>query len=1053
MKKIILPAMLIAAFAATGEVTPLWMRDARISPDGSRIAFTYKGDIYTVPVSGGEALRLTSQPGYQQTPVWSPDSKTIAFASDENGNNDIYTVPSDGKGSLKRLTYNSASELPEAFTPDGKEILFSAAIQDPASSSQYPTGRLTELYAVSINGGAARQYLATPAQHISWARDGKSFVYQDVKGFEDVWRKHHTSSVTRDIWSYNPTTGKHTKLVDRAGEDLDPVLGGDTIFFLSERAHQKSLNVYYASATNPSDAKALTDFKKHPVRFLSRANNGTLAFAYDGELYTLRPGSRRPAKVNVTVTTNYPDDIESVTASRGASEATISPNGKNVALVYRGNVFVTSVEYGTTKQITDTPQTEKEVAWGNDSTLYFTSQKDGLYNIYKATPTRGGSEKEFVHATTIDIKPVFDKDQHERTVPKVSPDGKTLAFILDRNKLAVMDIEKKKVRLITDGSTYLHRNGGFDYTWSPDSKWIALEVTAGRDPYSDIAIINVADGSLTNITQSGYFDTTPRWALDGNAITFMSERYGMRNHASWGSQGDVMIVFMNQKAYDRFKRTKEEREIDEADGIKDEKRKDDIVVELEGIRDRQVRLTPFSCDLVDGMLDGTTLRFISNADEGSFLWEYDLDEEDLTMKKKLSDAPHFESTPDGKKTFLIGRSIQDLKGKRVSYSIRMRLDHAAEREAMYDNMAREVQERFLTTDMNGCDWQSMVRDYRKFLPHINNNADYAELLSELLGELNVSHTGGRYRGTADSKVTDRTASLCVLYDMTYTGKGMKIAEVLPQGSLYGLDPAVVPGEIITAIDGVEISYEQPLETLLNEKSGRRTLIDIKGLDGTTRQVVVKPKSAGFQSNLLYKRWTDSRAALVDSLSNGRLGYVHLDGMDDANFRKAYSDILGKYNDREGIVVDIRWNGGGRLHEDVEILLSGKHYFNQEIRGTKSCDMPSRRWNKPSIMVMSEACYSNAHGTPWVYRHQNIGKLAGMPVPGTMSSVNWITMQDPTLVYGVPVIAYRLDDGSILENQQLEPDYKVENLPADVAAGRDAQIETAVRELLKEIDAK
>ena len=176
-------------------------------------------------------------------------------------------------------------------------------------------------------------------------------------------------------------------------------------------------------------------------------------------------------------------------------------------------------------------------------------------------------------------------------------------------------------------------------------------------------------------------------------------------------------------------------------------------------------------------------------------------------------------------------------------------------------------------------------------------------------------------------------------------------------------------------------------------------------------------------------------------------------MDDESFRRVYSDLLGKYNDREGIVIDVRWNGGGRLHEDIEVLFSGKKYFTQEIRGTESCDMPSRRWNKPSIMIIAEPCYSNAHGTPWVYSNRGLGKLVGMPVPGTMTSVNWVTMQDPTLIFGIPVIGYRLPDGSFLENQQLEPDIKVANDPAAIVLGADAQLETAVRELLREIDAR
>lgn len=442
-KSTLLAALVLGATAAGATETNLWIRDAAISPTGDRIAFTYKGDIFTVPVVGGTATRLTSQSTYETAPVWSPDGKTIAFASDAYGNFDVFAVAADGSDAAwKRLTFNSANETPEAFTPDGKSVLFSAAIQDPASSCQYPSGRLSEVYSVPLNGGAPVQFLATPAQRISWAADGHSMVYQDVKGFEDIWRKHHTSSVTRDIWRYTPGTGRHQKLVDAAGEDLDPVLAGDTLFFLSERAPQTSLNVYMAPAGNPAQAVAVTNFRRHPVRFLSRAADGTLAFMQNGDIYTLRSGGR-PAKVNVNINADYPDQTESISATRGARGAVVSPNGKNVAFIYRGDVYVTATDYSTTKQVTDTPEAESHLSWGNDSTLYFTSERDGHYNIYRATPGRRGSENEFVHATVIDTERMFPADSHERTVPRVSPDGKQLAFILDRNKLAVMDLERR----------------------------------------------------------------------------------------------------------------------------------------------------------------------------------------------------------------------------------------------------------------------------------------------------------------------------------------------------------------------------------------------------------------------------------------------------------------------------------------------------------------------------------------------------------------------------------------------------------------------------------
>lgn len=1085
MKKLILAAVLLFPAVAVA-MTPMWLRDVRISPDGSRIAFTYKGDIWTVPSEGGSATRITISPAYEANPVWSPDSRSLAYASDEHGNFDVFVVDAVG-GVPRRLTFNSASEIPESFSADGASVLFSASIQDPAESAVFPTGRMTELYSVPVAGGRLTQVLATPARYVSNlpGRPG-SFLYQDVKGHEDEWRKHHTSSVTRDIWLYDATDGSHRNLTARGGEDTNPVAGaGSTFYFLSER-DGKTVNVYSATLENPSAAKALTSFATHPVRFLSRSDNGRLAFAYDGELYTMTEGSA-PVKVAIDLidTDTNPVDLLTVSGARGA---VVSPDGKSVAFTYRGNVFVTSVEYATTKQITDTPEAEAAVTWSPDSkSLYYTSERDGKYNIYRATMARGADEPNFANATLIQEEALFTPDGHERTMAELSPDGKKLAFILDRTKLAVRDMTTGEVHELTDGSTHRQRNGGFSYSWSPDSRWIALEIIDRKhDPYSDVAIINVETGEMTNLTNSGYFDEAPRWTHDGNAIIFASERYGMRNHASWGSEMDVMIVFMNRDAYDRFRLSEEDYALvkdleksnkkndTKADSAKDKKKdksKDDgeekaeketkaINVEIDGITDRVMRLTPMSSDLSSFITtdDGETLYYITRGPEKKQLWKIGLRKDDIKLVTNIDGASYFDVTKDGKTLFVFGSSMKKLDPKSdkltpVTASAQMKIDHAAEREFMFDNISREVAERFYTADLHGVDWPAMTEAYRKFLPYINNNYDFAELVSEWLGELNVSHTGGIYRASADA-TADRTASLGLIYDLSYAGPGLKVAEIVAGGPFDRASSRLTEGCIIDRINGEPVNFDGDYTAMLNNIAGKKTLVSFHDpANGAKTDEVVLPISTAKNGSLLYDRWVKSRAAEVDSLSHGRLGYVHIQSMGDDSFRKVYSDVLGKYNDREGIVIDIRWNGGGRLHEDIEILFSGQKYFTQEIRGEQTCDMPSRRWNKPSVMIVSEACYSNAHGTPWVYKHRGLGKLVGMPVPGTMTSVNWVGMQDPTLTFGIPVVGYRLPDGSFLENQQLEPDVKVSNDPATVVRGEDRQLKAAVEGLLREIDSR
>lgn len=1084
-----LPLILSVLFAGAGlaaqatDVTPLWLRDVKISPDGRTIAFAYQGDIWTVPATGGHATRLTSMPSYDSSPVWSPDSRRIAFASDRHGNNDIYIMDATG-GQATRLTTNSATEIPEGFSPDGKDVLFSAAIQAPASSAMFPSGRMTQLYAVPVAGGAPRQVLGTPAQNLSFAPDGSVMLYTDVKGMENEWRKHHTSSVTRDIWAYYPQTGKHVNLTDRPGEDRDANLDAATgaVYLLSER-DGGTFNVYTFPIGAPDKAERLTDFKTHPVRFLSRSDNGRLAFTYDGEIYTMQtPG--KPEKVKITLTTDA-DQLPRRMLANPTYDAAVSPDGKQAAYVSRGNVFVTSTEYSTARQITDTPQAERHVAWAPDNrTIYYTSERSGRKAIYKATIARK-EDPNFPNATAIEETLVLGEDGHEYSHPKISPDGKKMAYVKDRNHLRVRDLasggEVEADKPVNPG---LEDEMGF--SWSPDSRWLVMEfIPEMHDPYSDIALMEAATGKVTDISRNGYFDMSPRFSPKGDAIVWLTDNFGMRNHASWGSQTDVMIAFLNREAMDNFRLSEEDAALEkeaaknekkdapekddkknkkDKKGKKDESKKDEGVkpvdVELDGIERRIVRLTPYSSDYGSPVVsaDGETLYYLADMGDGIELWNMSMRKKEPEKTASIGDAAVSlqQAGKDGGELFVMGETMKKVESsgklKGINPEASQDIDPAAEREAMFDYMAVEEGARFYDPGMHGIDWPAMTEDYRKFLPHINNNEDFSEMLSEILGELNVSHTGSGYRGNSVS-AADRTASLGLLYDMNHTGDGLKVEEIVAGGPFDKAKSRIVPGSIVTAVNSTPITTEADLGAVFNNISGKKTLVEFTLPGGEKVSEVVRPISAGAFGGLLYDRWVRQRAADVEKWSDGRLGYVHISSMSDDAWRPMYADLFGKYNNCEGVVVDIRWNGGGRMHEDIEALLTGEKYLTQVIRGKEVCDMPSRRWNKPSIMVVAEPCYSNAHGTPWVYKHQKIGKVVGMPVPGTMTSVNWVTLQDPSLYFGIPVIGYRTAEGNYLENSQLEPDIKVANSPETVVKGEDTQLRTAVETLLRDIDAK
>ena len=371
------------------------MRHSAISPDGSLIAFAYKGDIWTVPTAGGQAKQLTTHPAFDSYPVWSPDSRHIAFASTREGSFDVWLMPREG-GEPHRLTTSSGSEIPVAFT-DGGHVLFESAVMPTAQSIFFASSSFPQLYSVSVSGGRPTLFSELTMKSPSINAQG-DVLYHDQKGYEDEWRKHHTSPIARDIWLRHD--GHYRQLTHFAGEDRNPVWGqGDTYYYLSEE--DGTFNVYRATLGGQG-RQQLTHYKGNPVRFLSRANDGTLAFGYDGELYTLREGEE-PRKVKVSVSSDRTDsELNRQLRYSGASEIAVSPNGKEVAFVMHGDVYVTSVDYQTTKQITDTPEQERSISFSPDGrSIAYAAERGGLWQIYQST-LKNKKEDLFPYATAIE---------------------------------------------------------------------------------------------------------------------------------------------------------------------------------------------------------------------------------------------------------------------------------------------------------------------------------------------------------------------------------------------------------------------------------------------------------------------------------------------------------------------------------------------------------------------------------------------------------------------------------------------------------------------------
>ena len=1076
MKKIFLSAALLAAsLASFAQQNPLWMRYPAISPDGSTIVFAYKGDIYSVPSQGGEARQLTTNAAFDSYPIWSPDGKKIAFASNREGSMDVYVINANG-GAPTRLTTNSGSELPVAFK-DNDHVLFSANVMPTAQSNLFASREFSQVYEVSTQGGRPKLYSVLPMENISINAKGQ-VLYHDCKGYEDKWRKHHTSPITRDIWMLDG--GKYQKLTSFKGEDRNPVWAqdGQSFYYLSEQ--NGSFNIYHRNVGSGKDTQ-VTHNQKNPIRFLTSSQSGLLCYGYDGEIYTVKEGAE-PQKVNISITTdNAEPSLVRQIRSNGATEIALSPSGKEVAFVMHGDVYVTSVDYKTTKRITDTPQQERNVSFSPDGrALVYASERNGVWQIYQAK-IKNASDKNFTYCTDIEEEALTHSNLTSQ-YPAYSPDGKEVAFYEDRATLRILNLKSKDVRTVLDGKyNYSYSDGDIWFEWSPDSKWLLCSyIGTGGWNNTDIALVKADGKEVHDLTDSGYSDSNGKWVLGGKAMLFESDRAGYRSHGSWGAEDDAYLMFFDLDAYDRFRMSKEELELAEANKDvkekkaeeKDEKKKEDkqkkaeekgktevekvkpLELDIDNCRDRIVRLTVNSSRMGDAILDskGEKIYYQAAFEGGYDLWCHDLKENTTTLMMKNIGGGGFVADKDVKNLFLCNGGIKkiDLASKQtkgIDFEAPFNYKPAEERQYLFNHIWRQVKDKFYDPNLQGVDWDGYRKVYERYLPYIDNNFDFAEMLSEMLGELNASHTGCRYYPSGASL---QTAALGVFLDPNYEGDGLKIQEIIKRGPFAVKKNEVTPGSIIEKIDGTDIKAGEDYNALLDGKAGKNVRLTIKNAKGKRFDLTIKAISQGAQQELLYKRWVDRNRAIVDSVSGGRIAYVHVKAMNSESFRTVYSELLSDKNrNRDAVIVDERHNGGGWLHDDLCTLLSGKQYQEFVPHGKVVGKDPFNKWTKPSCVLICEDDYSNGHGFPWVYKELGIGKLIGAPVAGTMTAVWWETLMDRSLVFGIPQVGCRDMRGTFGENTQLNPDIEVYNSPEDYITGHDTQLIRAVEEMMKE----
>ncbi|MBX9929141.1 MAG: PDZ domain-containing protein [Gemmatimonadaceae bacterium] len=1058
-------AALSSAVVLPAQSAPTWLRYPAISPDGQTLVFTWRGDLWRVASAGGTATQLTQHAAHDFNPVWSHDGKWIAFASDRRGNFDIYIMAASG-GEPRRLTFHSATETPYSFSPDDKQLLFGAARMDAASNRQYPTGAQPELWSVDVAGGRPAQLLTTPAEDARWDRTGQWLAYHDKKGGENVWRKHHTSAITRDLWLYDAKAGTHKRITGFAGEDRSPLFTDNdkALLYLSEESG--TFNVHRIGI-NGGASTQLTKFTDAPVRFLSRADNGTVAFSQDGQLYTMAPGAS-PKRVAVAIAADAKANSDLIqTITSGARDVTVSPSGKEVAFIARGDVWTASVEGGVTKRITNTPANETNLSFAPDGkSLIYASERDGKWGIYEARRVRD-TELYFYAATLVRESPVIVNDRINYQ-PTYSPNGKELAWIEGLNTLKVMDVATKQSRTLLDVATIFATTPNHHFRWSPDGKWMLFDLsTPGLAP-SEVGLV-ATDGKSApiNLTRSGFNDGGAEWILGGNAMIWASNRDGLRSVAQTGpAQNDVYGMFFTRDAWDRYRLTKEELALVRDAEEKAPKPKPDtgkakadtatkaMSIDLEGIETRKSRFTIHSSSLADALVskDGEMLYYLARFERGLNLWSTNLRTRETKQVLGLNAASaSMQWDKDQKNIFLVSdggiSKIDPGSAKRdaVSFAGELTLNVDAERAAQFDHVWRKTRDTFYKKGYHGADWTALRTMYEKQLSGVSNGYEFAELLAEMLGELNISHSGASF--TASAPTDDATASLGIFLDQSYRGVGVKIDEVIRDGPLDKAAISITKGTIIESVDGVTIGADMDIAQLLNRKAGKSVLLGI--VDGAKRsEIVVKPLTGGAEGQLLYARWVRRNAEEVEKASDGQLGYIHIPGMSDGPYRNTFEEVLGKYADRRGIIVDTRFNGGGDLVADLAMFLSGKRFFDYTTDTRSNGFEPNFRWTKPSVAMANEANYSDGHCFAFTYKELKIGPLVGMPTPGTCTFAGWESLGDG-LRWGVPGVGVKeTTRGTFLENQQTDPDVTVMNEYPIVSRGRDQQLEAAIAALRK-----
>ena len=1057
--------ILIALFAClfanaqTGSDIPL-LRYPALNEDGSRLAFSYQGDIWVADTDGGPARRLTIHESYESHPQWSLDDEQLLFQSNRYGNDDIFVLPVDG-GRPTRLTYHSTGDRSARWGKNGQILFTSRRIYAQVEREQ-------ELFQVAASGGTPTRYMDALGLMPAPSPDGRYVAF--VRGNCRPEREAYQGPANRQIWIYDTKNDSYRQITEFEGQDVYPDWGPKhQLYFLSARQH-KRYNLYRIDADDENaEPEALTDFDEEGIRYFDVSADGKRAvLEYGTQVWTMptAPGAK-PKAVDVEVTADYRfDPVERKQYSNDLSGYALSPDNKHLALEIRGELFVMPADEKQKRSArqTKSPARDQSTAWLNDSTLLFLSDRAGNMDLYLLRST--DEDETGLYRTFKREVVALAKTMEEELAFALSPDRSRIALQRGRGKLVVADIDENgnlsNSQVLLDGWATPS-----SVSWSPDGQWLAYSMpnlNFNREIY-----IHAADGSRepVNVSLHPRSDGSPIWSADGSKLGFLSSRNN--------GDSDVWFVWLRRADWE-----KTQREWEELENREEEEKKDttELVVDIdfEDIHERLEQVTRLPGNEGDLAIseDGETFYFSTNnggwrggggqSNFHSIKWDGS-DLKTLLEDKRIGDLKW---DKDGK--FLYFRSQGRLskldvgKGKPTSlpFQAEMEIDHEAERQQVFNEAWRALNLGFYDPEFHGRDWPALREKYEPRAMAASTTQDFRDMVNEMLGQLDASHMG-LYGSDPEETQRDRTGLLGV--EVAPDEEGYRITYILPEGPADRTDSQLRVGEQITAINGEPLSTSDNFYDALQGTAGERTLLMVVDAEGNEREVVIRPERS--LSTERYEAWVDMRKALTDEYSGGKLGYIHIRGMNWPSFERFERELMASGLGKEGIVIDVRYNGGGWTTDMLMTVLNVRQHAYTIPRGaTENLNtghtqfrenypygerLPFSALMKPSIALCNENSYSNAEIFSHAYKTLDLGTLVGQPTFGAVISTGGQRLVDGSFLR-MPFRAWYVKaTGENMEHGPAVPDITVAQPPASKADGEDPQLKTAVEQLLKEMN--